>query len=149
MTRKSPEHKIIIGCFEDLCYDNTPPFSTAAAVINCLDGDGSESVRNGKSYMGICLYDDFHISDWAFDQSVQFIKKYIGNGDVLVCCEAGASRSVAIGMAYYMSLGKSYDEATKLLGKCSGPGRIHNVSLLSWAKKKGYISEEERSKLVY
>jgi protein-tyrosine phosphatase len=146
---KRLSHKIIIGCFEDMCYSNTPPYSTSAAVINCLHGNGDEEIKNGKPCLGITLHDDFHISDWAFDHSVDFIKKYINKGNVLVCCESGSSRSVAIGMAYYISLGKKYEEAIKLLGKSSGPGRIHNVSLLSWVLKKGYVSEEERKKWDY
>jgi protein-tyrosine phosphatase len=145
---KKSSHKVIIGCFDDLCYDKTPPYSTSSAIINCLSGNGDEEVKDGKPYLGMQLYDNFHISDWAFNHSIEFIKRNIKNGDVLVCCESGSSRSVAIGMAYHMSLGKRYKEAIKLLGKTCGPGRIHKESLLIWAAEKGYISKEEHKRLL-
>ncbi len=148
MSENLESKKIVIGTFDDLVYTKSSPYNESAAVINCLNGKGEETVRDGKPCLEMQLYDDDYISDYAFDLAIEFINKYIDKGKVLVCCEAGTSRSVAIGAAYYMSLGKTYHEALKLLDR-GPPGVIHNLSLLSWAKKKGYISEEERQKLDY
>jgi protein-tyrosine phosphatase len=148
VSENSGSKKIVIGCIEDLDYDNSPPYSSSAAVINCLTGNGEEKVVNGKPVLEMRLYDDGHISNYAFDLAVEFINKHVDKGEILVACEAGTSRSVTVGAAYYMSLGKTYHEALKLLNR-GPPGVLHNISLLSWAQKKGYISEEERKKLDY
>ncbi len=148
MSNGLSKHKIIIGCLEDLDYKKTSPYSTSAAVINCLTGKGEERIVEGKPCLEMQLYDDFPISYYAFDIAIEFINKCIDKGDVLICCESGTSRSVAVGIAYYLSRDKTLPESLKLIGK-GRPARIHNASLLSWACKKGYISEEEREKFLY
>jgi len=115
--KEDPEKKIRIGILEDLEYKNSEPYKSAAAVINALHGKGVEVDRDGKPCLEMALYDDMHISEYAFDLGVKFIDKYVDKGKVLVCCEMGTSRSVAVGIAYYMSKGKTFDESKKLLDR--------------------------------
>jgi protein-tyrosine phosphatase len=144
---ENPEKKITIGWIEDLDYPNSHPYKDSIAVINCLHGKGEEVTRDGKPCLDMQLYDDGHISNYAFDTAIEFIDKYANNGKVLVCCEAGTSRSVAVGIAYYMSKGKKFEDATKLLDK-GAPRMLHFISVLNWAENRGYISSSQRKELT-
>lgn len=92
--------------------------------------------------MGLNIGDDDPIAVWQFEDAIKFIGKYLGEGDVQVICQEGRSRSVAIGLAYYLSAGMSYERAIIELGDRYPACRIHAWSLTNWAHHNGFIDKE-------
>ncbi len=136
-------YKIRIGILEDLEY---PPMKTFAAMLSCIGvpvTDG-EIIRQGKPFLGLDIPDGqfANIMYWQLDEAVKFIGKYIKKGDVQVICEGGVSRSVAVGLAYYLSTGMSYDDSIDKLDHGNPAGWGHEWDLIHWAYKRKFMDEK-------
>lgn len=139
-------YKVRIGMLEDLEY---PPRQDIVAMVSCIGPETEgEVIREGKPFLGLNIYDNQPIHIWQFDKAIKFIGKYIKKGDVQVVCEGGSSRSVAIAVGYYLSIGMGYYDAIKKVGMGPPKCGIHRWSLLIYALKKGFINKDEIQKEV-
>jgi protein-tyrosine phosphatase len=135
-------HKVITGPMDELCY---PIAENVSAVISCL-GSTKENTRDGKPFLGLSTEDFAPITTYQYDDSIEFIKKHIKDGDVQVICEEGHSRSVSIALAYLMSTGMSYEKAINDFGHGLPSCLVHQWSLIQYAHKKGYIDDKKYKK---
>jgi len=145
---KTMEHRVYTGSIDELIGHLT---AHPVAIVSCITETNEEIIREGKPFLGFYIDENNPIHDYQFDDAVRFIKKYIQEGDVLVVCEEGASRSVAVALAYYLSVGISYEQSIKKLGRGRPYCLIHEYSLMNWAHKKGFIDDKtyEREKIRF
>lgn len=127
------KYEIIIGDIYDL---KNPPPEGVAAVCSCIHRTNGETIRNGKPFLGLNIREDNPIMPSQFDEGIEFIKKYIGTGDIVVACEQGLCRSVSISIAYYVNVGMTFENATKKIGR-SPSCPIHENSLLNYVRRNG------------
>jgi len=140
--KNKTEHEVITGPMDELCY---PIREDVSAMISCLgEGEQSkESTRDGKPFLSFSTQDFAPITTWQYDDSIEFIKKHIKDGDVQVICEEGYSRSVSIALAYLMSTGMGYEKAIKNFGHGLPSCLVHQWGLVGYAHKKGYIDDKK------
>jgi len=122
-----------------------------AAFLNVAD-DVEDIFPQPKNYYKIPLKDGVPPPVEKLEAAIKWIRKYSKLGKVLIFCRYGKGRSVSVVIGYLCSLGLSYDEALRLVGKRRPamnplPGLAEKISLV--LKKEKYRQGEHESRVAF
>lgn len=88
-------------------------------------------------YKEMEIYDSSDVGHGAFHEATDWIHERIGNGPLLVHCQAGINRSPTVAALYMMrTKGMTGDEAIALIREKRSPLALANESFRDWLRNQ-------------